>query len=248
MDPDDRKFNRYLPFVIYQNIQKLLEYRKLDLVEGVSYETKKIKKHLNKFVDHDEFVKDIQYHGYILIEAKDKPEKERRFAASISAINKKREVKTFIILYDLNSIHTKSSGDFVKSLNKIPGFDSVDRDYNMDILIINHEELNLHLMKKVDFYTTEGTASNGFIHLFPYQYKHFSSDRMKHVLIPPHEIIPKEIEKKTMSELRNEKRDLPRIRKVDAVAIWLGADTGEIIMAKMNSEAAGIETKYLLVR
>lgn len=247
-EKDEKKVRRYLPYTIYENLKKFLEYRKLDLVSGSDYvETKKTKK-TDIFLDQDEFIKSIQYYGYVLIEAKDNDKKDRRFHKIVSLINKKKPVKTYILLLDLNSIYVQSSQNFIKILNRIPGFDETEKNYNMDIIIISHFNLNIHLMKKIDSSINEGNDDNGFIHIYPYKYAHFTSERPKHKLIAQQRILSKNEEKEILETLFTDKKSLPKIKKDDPIAIWFGAEIGDIIEALMPSEASGIETKYMIVR
>src|ERR1700678_4255384 len=130
---------KYLPYTIYQNLQKFLIYRKLELVSGSIYsESKKAKSAIKTdvFMDQDEFIKSIQYYGYILIETRDAPTKDRRFNKNVSVINRKKLVKTFILLLDINSIYSQTSQNFSKILNRIPEFDTLEKKHNMDIIVI----------------------------------------------------------------------------------------------------------------
>lgn len=249
-EKDEKKIRRYLPHTVYLNLQKFLEYRKLELVSGAIYtEMKKnIGKEVNNNANQEEFIKNIQYYGYVLMEAKDQADKDRRFHKSVLPVNRKREVKTYILLLDLDSIYAQSSQNFSKVLNRIPGFDESARNYNMDIIIISRRSFNIHLMKKIDSSIDEGDEDNGFIHIYSYKYSYFTSERPKHKLVAPQRILSKTEEKEILTELSTDKKNLPKIRKDEPISIWLGAEIGDIIEAKCPSEASGIETKYLVVR
>lgn len=242
----------YLPYVIYQNLQKFFEYRKLDLVSGSSYPENKTsgKAEKNKaiFLEEDEFIKNIQYYGYILIETKDKSEKDRRFHKTVLPVNRKKPVKTFILLLDLSSTYIQSSQNFTKLLNRVPGFDDNEKDHNIDIIIISYSSLNIHLTKKIDASIKEGDENNGFVHIYSYKYSHFSSERPKHKLVPPHRILSKEEEREVLNSLFTEKKYLPKIKKDETISIWIGAEIGDVIEVLFPSEASGVEPKYLVVR
>lgn len=252
----------FLPYIVYKNIILCLEkYRNLEILSGSLYvESKKskLKEKYNKdtnqntemssMIDQKTFTKNIQYYGYALIEAKDSNNKDRRFPKTILDQNKNKPVKTYVLLFDTDSIYAQTTQNFIKVLSRIPGFDDKNRNFNMDIIIVSINELNLYIMKKVDSLITEGDENNGYIHIHPYRYYHFTSERPKHKLVAEQRIISKQEEKKVLENLSTEKKYLPKIRKVDAISIWLGCEIGDIIEAKVLSEISGIDTKYLVVR
>lgn len=239
---------KYLPYVIYQNILKFLEYRKLDLVAGAIYAESKKKTTTDvNYLDQEEFIKSIQYYGYVLMEAKDKPDKDRRFNKNISVENITKPVKTFILLFEDNN-QSQSSQAFVKILTRIPGFDDSERNYNIDVIIINREDLNVHLMKKVELYTSMGDSKKGYLIINSYKYLYFTSIRPEHKLVAKQRIITKDEENIILGDLLTNKKKLPKIQKRDVIAVWLGAEVDDIVEALIPSEASGIETKYLVVR
>lgn len=237
------RHKQYLPLTIYKNLQVFLKSRKLDLVSG-SIKADKKEKAVPDFLDDQTFIKDIQYFGYILLEARDAPDKDRR----ISNKHKNRPVRTYIALLDLNSTYSNTSQDYVKLLNRIPGFDSVDKDYNLDIITISHADLSIHIMKKIDASISEGSDTNGFTHIHAWPYRYFTSIRPNHKLVAEHRILSKAEEEQVLRELYAEKADLPKIKKSEVICIWKGAEIGDVIEVKFISESSGYATKYLLVR
>lgn len=246
MDSDNIKNIGFLPYTIYKNLAKFLEYRQLDLVAGAIYaDTKKDTKKIEKFLEESEMITKMQYYGYILIEANDKPSKDRRIKLSV---NKNRPVKTYILLIERNSAHLKTSQNFVKLLNRIPGFSETKTDHNMDVIIITHNILSVYSDKKVKLYTFEGDENKGFIHIHSYKYVNFTSERPKHKLVAKHRIISRDEENEILKTLHTDKINLPKILLSDPMSVWLGVEVGDIIEAQMPSEATGIEIKYLVGR
>lgn len=237
--------NQFLPYVIYKNIEKFALYRKLKLVHGAIYPEKS---RSETYLSGDEFTKNIQYYEYILLEFKDSPDKERIFSKQVHSSTRSKEVETFILILNINSIYSQTSQSFVKLLNRIPNFDNKQRNKNLDIIIISYNELNIHLMKKIESFIFDGNNESGFIHLYPYKYLHFSSERPLHYLVAPQRILSKKETDSILEYLYTNKKNLPKIKKNDVIAIWLGAEIGNVIEALMQSEISGIETKYLLVR
>lgn len=248
MSNEINKNRRYLPHDIYQNLMVFLEYRSLELVLIHNVKNVKNKKDKVLTLDQDEFIKQIQYDGYILIETKDKQDKVRRFNKLDTITNKKRKVLTFILLLDVGSVHVESTQNLSKLINKIPNMNETQRDYNIDIIIISENKFNTHLEKKVAELKSDGSDGNGYVHIYPYVYFMFSSIRPNHKLIANHTIVDKTEEKKILEKINVKKRNLPVIRKNDVMAVWIGAEIGDIVEIQFQSEATAIETKYCVVK
>ena len=236
--------NTFLPYTIYKNLEKFLNYRKLDLVQGSIYPNDKSE----GFVDFDTLKKNIQYYEYVLLECQDNDQKDRRFTKDISQANKKLPVKTFILLFYTQTEYLATSSDFVKVLKRIPGFDSETRNYNMDIILISHDAINTYLNKKINNLITNGMENNGYKHIYSYKYCVFTMEIPTHELIANHVILTKNREQEILIELNTSKKNLPKIKKNDAVAIWIGAELGDIVKTEHLSEASGVKTVYLVVR
>lgn len=244
--------NFYLPYIVYKNLEIFLKYRNLLLVSSaIVYESKnhtRNNKINTSFLDQKTFTQEIQFNKYILIEAKDGENLNRKFNKNISSINKKKIVKTFILLMDIYSIHVSSTQNFTKCLGKIPGFNDSNRDFNLDIIVIIHEDINVHLRKKVDNLITDGGDNDGYININIYNYHHFTSIIPEHELVAKHKLLSKSDEKEIIDELNTDKKNLPKIRKEDPVAIWYGLNINDIVEVLYTSEACGYETKYLNTR
>lgn len=243
MDDIEIKHNSYLPYVVYKNLEKFLKYRKLDLVSGAV----NVDINISKFLDFENFKKNIQHQGYIILEAKDSDIKDRRFIKSIDNINKNKPVKTYILLFDKETDHLSSSVNFAKILRRIPHLES-NKDSNLDVIVISHQSVNVYLQKKIDEITNNGSETYGYIHIYSYKYAIFTTEKPIHELVSKHEILSKENEKQILEDLKTEKINLPKIRKSDAIAIWYGCEIGDIVKISSYSEASGISIKYLAVK
>jgi DNA-directed RNA polymerase subunit H (RpoH/RPB5) len=245
---DTPTLTNYLPFTVYTNLGKLIEYRKLELVSGDATKIAGGKPRAGVLLSQEDFTPAIQYNGYIMIEAKDGPQRERRHPKGMAPGTKNKLVKTIIILLDKDSTYVSAAQQFVKLLNHVPKIKEPERDFNMDILLITYDSLGTNILNKFDEYTTLGSENAGYIRILPYEYKLFTSERMKHKSIPPSRVITREEEKKVVAELFADKKDLPKMRVIEPVAVWLGAEVGDMIEELIPSEAAGVETKYRVVR
>jgi DNA-directed RNA polymerase subunit H len=240
---------RYLPYLIYQQLEKFLTSRGLQLVAGSQYaESKKTASQNTSYLSQEDFTKNIQYYGYVQIEAKDAPTRDRRFRKTVAKSARSKPVRTFILLLDIASVYAKTTTQFAKLLERIPGFTDTKRAFNLDIIVISKDELSVHFEKKIASLVSDGDELSGFIQITPFKYSMFSSNKLEYLLVPTHRIVSKEEEKAILERLMVDKRDLPKIRKGDAIAVWLGAEIGDLIDIDRPSEAAGIEKKYCVVR
>lgn len=253
-DKDTTKINaQYLPTIVHGNVKKFLEHRKLELVSGsisqrraqkVESKTKK-----GDFIDDSSFTKVIQIDGYVVIEAKDAENKDRRYRKQIDEVNRNRPTTTYIVIIDIDSKYASASPEFLNLLKRLPGFDHEKREFNIDIIIISQSVLSSHIQKKIDHYTNDGTKSAGFCHIFSYPYHMFTTyllDPM-HSMVPPHRIISKAEEEDLLKSTFSEKKLLAHISKNDPPVVWIGGEVGDIIEIQMPSESTGISLEYRVV-
>jgi DNA-directed RNA polymerase subunit H (RpoH/RPB5) len=237
----------YLSYAVYNNLIKMLSYRHLDLVSGDA--TNLVGKSTAMILNKADFLQVIQYNGYIILEAKDAADKDRRYPRGMSATCKDLPIKTYILLLDKDSQHVDSAQNFLKLMNHVPTIKHDDRPFNMDILFITYYSLGNNILNKFDDFITPGTlATIGYIRILPYLYDLFTSERMKHKSIPECRILPKPEEKRTLQDLFTERRVFHKMRVIEPVAVWLGAEIGDIIEQKILSEICGIETGIFLVK
>jgi DNA-directed RNA polymerase subunit H (RpoH/RPB5) len=248
---DDKKIvAKYLPAQVHDNIEEFLKHRKLKLISGsVS------KRKAQKVVSHegvlntDTFTKAIQMDGYVIIEAEDLPNKDRRYRKQISEINQKRKTKTYIVIIDMNSKYASQSPEFVNLMKRIPGFDHDKRDFNLDVILISQYALSSHIQKKIELYKNYGTETAGFTNIEDYQYYVFMSNIMdpNHAFIPPHRLLSREEEHELLTKTHSEKKDLSRIHQSDPPVVWIGGEVGDIVEIMQPLESTGVSPEYRVV-
>ena len=245
---DQKIVAKYLPTQVHENIGEFLKYRKLKMVSG-SVSRRKAKVVSNEgLLSADQFTKAIQMDGYVVIEADDLPDKDRRFRKQISEANQKLPTKTFIVIMDMDSKFATQSPEFVNLMKRIPGFDS-DRKYNLDIILISQYMLSSHIQKKIEIYKSFGTDTAGFTNIEDYQYHIFRSNIMdpNHAFIPPHRLLSRAEEHEILTALNAEKKDLSRIHQGDPPVVWIGGEVGDIVEISQFSEATGMAYEYRVV-
>lgn len=247
----DRIVAKYLPAQVHENISEFLTHRKLNMVSG-SVSGRKAQKVVGEksgVLNTDSFTKAIQMDGYVIIEADDQPDKDRRFRKQVSEVNQKRKTKTFIVILDMNSKFASQSPEFVTLMKRIPGFDHEKRDFNLDVIIISQYELSSHIQKKIELYKNFGTDSAGFTNIEDYQYHVFRSNIMdpKHSFVPPHRLLTKDEENAMLTGIHSEKKDLPRIHQNDPPIVWIGGEVGDVVEIQQYSESAAISYEYRVI-
>ncbi len=245
----DRIVAKYLPTQVHENIGEFLKYRKLKMVSGsVSRRKAKVAPTHEGMLSADLFTKAIQMDGYVIIEADDLPDKDRRYRKQVSETNQKYPTKTFIVIMDMDSKFATQSPEFVNLMKRIPGFDS-DRKYNLDIILISQYALSSHIQKKIEIYKSFGTDTTGFTNIEDYQYHIFRSNIMdpNHAFIPPHRLLSRAEEHEILTTLHSEKKDLSRIHQSDPPVVWIGGEVGDIVEISQFSEATGSAFEYRVV-
>lgn len=131
----------YYPYRVYQNILKMLEYRRLELVDAARYPEGG---HTSPLTSH-EFLKQFQAYRYCLIVAKDLPDHERRWEKRRHDTVIKKEVfdrirtlpvDTYILLLVPDSPDIESAEFLRKLLTRI-GLDAPAVDRNSEVLLVH---------------------------------------------------------------------------------------------------------------
>lgn len=254
----DELSDHYYPFEVYSNILKMLNYRKLVLVKAAAYSGEQRAEPLDKAT----FTKLFQYHQYILITAKDGPEKERRPLKSVAKHTRdsdKYPTWTYVLLVMPGAVHLSKSANLEK-LIKTVGLASPPKDRNIEVLLVHEGEFASNLSNKLASFNFNGivksTDANGepVETLTGYQqfqiipYSILITERPKHVLCPPHIALTKAEEKQVLKTLRVEKTGLPVIRHNDPMSIWYGLTVNSVVKIIVDSETTGTGIKYCIVR
>jgi DNA-directed RNA polymerase subunit H (RpoH/RPB5) len=238
----------FLPYRIYQNLYKFLSYRKLTLVSGDLTKISKNPPLENGLLEQSDFAAMVQYSGYIMLEAKDAEGKIRKKIRDMHESTRKRETKTIIVLLDQHSNYITAAQYFSKLLHLIPNIKNPDIEYNMDIIIVPYEYPGSNITNKLLEYISTGDTSKGYIRFMIYEYNYFMSVKMESVSVCPSRILSAEEAKEIPRELHTKPINMKKMRVVDVVAVWLGAEVGDIIEEEIPSEATGIEKNYRFVK
>ena len=244
---------QYLPTIVHGNVKRFLKHRNLELVAGSISKRRaqkvESKSKKDEFLDDSTFTKVIQIDGYVVIEAKDEPDKDRRYRRQVEEVNRNKSTKTYIVIIDMNSKYAAQSPEFVTLLKRLPSFDHEKRESNMDIIIISQNILSSHIQKKIALYSNDGTKTAGFCHIRSYPYHIFSTYLLDpdHTMVPPHRIITNEEEDNLLRTTYSEKKFLPRISRNDPPVVWIGGEVGDIIEITVPSESTGVDLNFRVV-
>ncbi|MFA6089420.1 MAG: DNA-directed RNA polymerase subunit RpoH/Rpb5 C-terminal domain-containing protein [Candidatus Woesearchaeota archaeon] len=183
-----------------------------------------------------------------MMEASDSPDKDRRLIIGMNPATNAKATKTILVLLDKYSNYISAAQQFIKLLNKIPDIKSSHLEFNLDIIIVPYENPGSNITNKLLEYASAGSEESGYIRFMVHDYSFFTSNKMQSTSISPSRIVSKEEEKRVSRELCAKKSSMGKIRVIDAVSVWLGAEIGDVIEEDIPSEATGIERNYRFVR
>jgi len=111
----------YPPLEVYKNLHHFLKNRDLELVLGYRLAgTKKVPQiNPHKYLGDQDFIKNIQFDKFIMVEAKDLPSKDRRYNKNVPKYCSTIPTRTFIIILDRQTEVIKAT-ELQKVWIKIP--------------------------------------------------------------------------------------------------------------------------------
>lgn len=229
--------SRYTPYLLYKNILKFLEYRKLGLKAHLVKN-----KEVNGVLSESKFIELIQTDEYVILECEDT--EQRRFPPFTHENSKKLKTVTYIVIVEPNSQISNVSNSFDRMLKNIPQLTSAKRNHNIDIIVVTKEPFKTNIEKKIEPLIMNGDEISGFLHIHNYQYRVFAMIVPEHKLVPSHRVLSKDESTQVLKETNTKKRDMPKIHHNDAMALWSNAVAGDIIEITISSEATGSEIVY----
>lgn len=233
---------KYLTFIVYETVRKICEYRNLELISGDFLDQAK-----SDWLDIKKFVNNIQTSKSkcIVVKTQDNDKKRRRFRTTVSQSNKKKQVITYFVLFDIGTV-PESTKEMVDLTDKI----TMDRKkFNMEIIFIYDSDVNIkrNSIKKLEESRSNGTDREGFLYFDYFDYNIFLTNIFDHVLVSPHEIIQQDEEQKILSDIHCKKDQLPKILRIDPICVYLGAEVGDILRVKIPTETCGTRIEYRVV-
>lgn len=236
----------YPPLEVYKNIYHLLQNRNLELVFGSMIAGSSKTKSSKNYLSDDDFIKNIQFDKFIIIEAKDTVSKTRRYRKTVHSSCHNKPTRTFIIILDRQTEAIKSPY-LQKILMKLSDIKSTTRKFNMDVILITENTLTNHPIKKLQEFQTNGSDDIGYIHFTHKIYTLFIMNIFDHVSVPKHKILSHQDAEKVIKQLSIKKTQLPKITQLDSVSVFLGAIPDDIIEIETFNENSGLERRYRLV-
>lgn len=232
-------------YKVYKNLFELVKYRKLEMTSG---DLTKLSKKETPILEENDYIDVVQREGYIMLEAKDSDRKVRKLINDMHPYTLELPVKTIFVILGRYSEYTTSANKFEKLIYKIPGVDPYPKEFNSDIIIITSDKQKSGITNKPGKFAYNGSNSEGFVRITMYDYSMFTSNRMKNIAVSPAKILSQKNAKKVTKELNISKINMPRMRVNSVVAVWLGAEIGDIVKEIMDSEVTGNELKFLYVK
>lgn len=230
-----------LPYRVYRNLESLLFWRRLELVSANATSLNSLKG--TAFLEEDVFLPLIQYHGYIAISARDAKDKVRSFRKNFRG-GEKFPTATLIVLLDANDQFIENSEHFNKLMAQLP----LETSDNLDVLLISNEKPKVNVTNNLKKYYRLPTEEKGYIRFTIYGYHHFSTRRMESKYVCPSVVLSREEREQKLNSSMQEKAHCPGMMGDDMVAIWLGAEPGDVVYTQCPSESSGITPIYYLVK
>lgn len=219
---------------VYSSVIAMLDYRKLTLVSGDALNFAGGKN------NPEDIVPAIQLKGFIIIAAKDGGI-ERHLTTDL-------EIRTIFVIVHAKSDNLRSTEDFEKMMRQIPDINSTNRSYNYDIYVITENPVTSAIGNAIARHTILDPEAGGFTRTTNYDYSYFLFNKMLHISMPINvAILTRAEEKKVLTFQRLEKKNLSKMYRNDNVAVWLGAEVGDIVAADELCET-GLRRVYRTVR
>lgn len=200
---------KYQPLVVYQNLKKLLEYRRI--------------KSSYTFIGGPEFTRAILADEYIVIGGvQERP-------------NGYKPKKIAIVLIGPGSDYANTLAKFRKMFNAVYTDD-------LDImLLITESGVSTYIKKTL---MSEFTKNRNDFIIRDYPYAMFTLVVPEHVQVPEHTFASTEEISDISHGSHASLRRLQKIMDNDPMAVWIGAEPGDLIKIVRPSEASGITLVY----
>ncbi len=237
----------YPPYVIYCNLRDFLIKRELVLSLGyISHHRGSKESNSKDWLSNKQFMDVIQRDGFIIIEAVDNSKKDRRYSLLVSSYCKTIPTKTYILIVDLSVTDIKS-GNIDTMIKKIPGITQTIRTHNYDVSIITKDPLVIYTNRKMITFENLGSDNSGFINMRNLPYAICQIDPFTVKFVSPHRILSREEEQEIIQQLKIQKNKLPKMNRYDAIGMYIGVETGDLVEIQRFDESSGINIEYKVV-
>ena len=152
-------------------------------------------------------------------------------ALGMTLKKKENENQLCQVVYTINKIKSKISTFTQAIIDPETGFNPE----TTELIIITLEPIDMKFHSEAYL-----TWSNQKVKVRYFQAASIINNPLKHVLVPPHEIVPKDQEEALLKDMSAKKSQLPMIRfHEDPIARLIGANPGDIVKITRPSTTAG---------
>lgn len=241
-------YEHYTPLNIYKNLPTFFEYRMLDLIAGnQTIEKGKIVKSKTTWMNDEDFMKTIQFQGYVIVEAEDSKSRTRKMR-NVPEVLRKLPVRTLIIIFDDTEKYDKTP-EYKKLVNGLP-HTAPTKKYNLELITVARKLPSVFLRKAIAIIEKPAgdvESGTGYLRIFSRKYVALCNINPLHVNAPRCRVLNEEEEREALNALYIDKRDLPRVFDSDGMMIWYPAEIGDIVEESHVSESVGLEKIYRVV-
>jgi DNA-directed RNA polymerase subunit H (RpoH/RPB5)/uncharacterized protein YciU (UPF0263 family) len=167
-------------------------------------------------VNKDDFIKNMQYDGYVKLETE--------------ADGK----KILIFILDKNE---RGSNDIITTTESFKLFINSIKNKEAEIVIISPARFQTHV---INYVYENGLNEN----MYRYHYDNFKVVVPLGPYVPEHKILNEQERKKVLNTLNIEPKNMKKIYTDDPQSIWLGARPEQILEIKSYSQTVGYTVDY----
>lgn len=237
----------YPPYIVYKNLKDFLGKRSLVLSLGyISHHRGSHESSSKDWLANKQFMDVIQRDGFIIVEAIDSKNKDRRYSAAVSPHCETIPTRTYVLIIDI-AITDIKSGNIDSMIKKIPGITHANRDYNYDVSIITKDPLVIYTNRKMITFESLGSDTSGFISMRNLPYAICQIDPFSVKIVSPHRILSRSEEHEILQQLSIQKNKLPKMNRHDAIGAYIGVESGDVVEIQRFDESSGINIEYKTV-
>lgn len=205
----------------------------------------------------EQFLKIFQVQHYVVLESEDLPTRQRGTRPSAYRTSTPPEnwkVKTYYLLVDPDEVQNfaNTPGQLIEAINKLGIPSQRRKDHDRELIIIvrdaNDTYINNTLLALQFPAMLQNGAPEGGLHTTFNSYEYFTGcPRPEHVSVPKHHLLSPEEEKKVTVELGLQKNQMGKLRRNEAMVVWLGAEPDQIILIDKSDETVLYRPDYRVV-
>jgi len=243
-------------YVVYTNIIKCMEYSGQKLLHG-SVGFRRDDPIHTAALTKEQFLKIFQVQHYVVLESEDLPTRHRGTRpSSYRTINPPAnwKVRTYYLLVDPDEVQNfaNTPGQLVEAIDKLGIPSRRRKDHDRELIIIVRDANDTYINNTIASLQQPAMLQNGQpeggLHTLFNSYEYFTGcPRPEHVSVPKHRLLSPEEEHHVTVELGLQKVQMAKLRRNEAMVVWLGAEPDQIVLIDKKDETVLMRPDYRVV-